>query len=92
MTPPSVETLTAEMIACKTEEKQRWADNREEHGEVFDRLRDVEITLAKMGVRVGWWAAFGAIVGSAFIGAIAYVVVNKLAADLVYNVATAAHK
>ena len=57
---PTIEALEARMDGCKTEEQHNQERNDSDHRNIFDRLGNIEVSVARIGVRVGVWAALGA--------------------------------
>ena len=74
----SIALLDAELETQKTSEATCRSENREEHTQIFDRLRETEKQLALVGQRVAMWAAVGAVAGSAVVSTILYAVQHHL--------------
>jgi uncharacterized protein (DUF1786 family) len=57
--------LETRLTDCQGQEAEFRRHNREEHDEMFSRLRALEVELARLTTRVAFWAAVGAAVAAA---------------------------
>lgn len=75
----TVAVLGKSMDDCQRLEQQCRAENRQEHAELFDRMREMEKQMALFGQRLAMWAAGGSIIGGAIVALVTALLKDRVA-------------
>jgi len=78
MADTTVAVLEARLEGCQRAEVECKAQNHEQHEAFYARISGLELEMARVGVRLGYWAAGGGIVGGAIVSVVVAFVVWRM--------------